>query len=143
VPNICRVRGEARSLRDERLDEVMSGIRRCFQDAAARATARPADRIQRAWIEEHCERDYHALHVPEDAPIVQLVLRAAASIGERVSTVAIGGGSDANVFNRRGIVAVNLGTGMRDIHTVNEWLDLDDFYRSAAIVLECVKQRAV
>jgi acetylornithine deacetylase/succinyl-diaminopimelate desuccinylase-like protein len=31
---------------------------------------------------------------------------------------------------------------MRDIHTVNEWIDLADFYRSAEIVLECIKERA-
>jgi acetylornithine deacetylase/succinyl-diaminopimelate desuccinylase-like protein len=34
---------------------------------------------------------------------------------------------------------VNFGTGMRDIHTVNEWLDLSDFHTCADVVLECVK----
>ena len=67
---------------------------------------------------------------------------SAQAVGADVRTASIGGGCDANVFNRRGISSVNFGTGMRDIHTVNEWLSLDDFYRSAAIVVECVKLNA-
>jgi len=57
--------------------------------------------------------------------------------------VAIGGGSDSNIHNRHGIASVNLGTGMRDIHTLGEWLDLEDFYRCADIVLASVQRRAV
>ena len=142
VPNLCVVAGEARSLRDERLDEVMRTIRASFDNAAARAKITLGGEVRRAWIEEQCERKYHSMHVPDDAPVVQLVMRAANRLQQRVRTVTIGGGSDANVFNRQGITSVNLGTGMRDIHTVNEWIDLADFYRAAEIVLECVKERA-
>jgi tripeptide aminopeptidase len=52
--------------------------------------------------------------------------------------VSILGGSDANVFNQRGVTAVILGTGMRDVHTVSEWLDLEDFYSSAEVVLRAL-----
>ncbi len=93
-------------------------------------------------MEENCEREYYSLHVPDDATIVQLVLQAARSVGASVTTVAIGGGSDANVFNRRGMQCVNLGTGMRDIHTLQEWVDLRDFYQSADTVLAAVRARA-
>ena len=36
----------------------------------------------------------------------------------------------------------NLGTGMREIHTVMEWLDVKDMIRSAQIVLEIVRVNA-
>jgi len=113
-----------------------------FADAAARTTITLGADVRRAWIEEHCDREYHSMRVPADAPVVQLVMRAAQRVGTKVETVTIGGGSDANVYNKHDITSVNLGTGMRDIHTVNEWIDLPDFYRSAEIVLECVKERA-
>lgn len=141
VPNLCVVTGEARALRDERLDEVMREIRGAFMDAASRAKITLNGETRRAWIEEQCDRTYHSLNVPDEAAIVQLVLAAARRLGAPLATVTIGGGSDANVFNRKGITSVNLGTGMRDIHTVNEWIDLPDFFRAAAIVLECVKER--
>jgi tripeptide aminopeptidase len=142
IPNLCVVRGEARALDEARLDEVMRQIRGAFADAAARAKIQLGGGLRRAWIEETCSREYHSFHIPDDAPIVQLVQRAARAHDAAVKTVTIGGGSDANVFNRHGIASVNLGTGMRDIHTVNEWIDLHDFYRCAQIVLECVKERA-
>lgn len=142
VPNRCVVRGEARSLDDATLDATMAAIRRAFQDAAARATATAGGKLHRAWVEERTERDYESMAVADGSPTVQLVLRAAKNVNRTVETATIGGGSDANVYNRRGIESVNLGTGMRDIHTVNEWLHLDDFYASARIVLECVRLNA-
>jgi tripeptide aminopeptidase len=142
VPNLCVVRGEARSLSEARLDEVMRSIRTAFAEAAQRAKSTHDGETHRAWIEEKCAREYSCFAIADDAPIVRLVQGAARAQGTTVETVAIGGGSDANVFNRNGIVSVNLGTGMRDIHTVKEWIDLPDFYRSAEIVLQCVKERA-
>lgn len=142
VPNLVVVRGEARSLSDAQLDATMSTIRRSFQDAAARATATVGGQLRRAWIEETCERDYYSMNVSAEAPIVRLLTRAAAAAGSSLKTASIGGGCDANVFNRRGIESVNFGTGMREIHTINEWLDLKDFYACADVVLECLKLNA-
>jgi len=47
------------------------------------------------------------------------------------------------VLNQKGLVVANLSTGMREIHTVKEWLDLKDLNLSAQIVLEIVKLNAV
>ncbi len=142
VPNECVVRGEARSLDDATLDATTAAIRRCFQEAAARATTTVGGTLHRAWIEERSGREYESMHVPDSDPLVQALLAAAKAAGRSVTTASIGGGCDANVFNRRGIRAVNFGTGMRDIHTVNEWLDLADFYACADVVLELVRARA-
>ena len=142
VPNLCVVRGEARSLDDATLDQTTAAIRKSFQDAAARATATVDGKLHHAWIEEQSGREYESMHVGDSDPLVRALLAAAAAAGSRVTTASIGGGCDANVFNRRGITAVNFGTGMRDIHTVNEWLDLADFYSCADIVLELVRARA-
>jgi tripeptide aminopeptidase len=142
VPNRCVVRGEARSLADAALDATTAAIRRSFQDAASRATATVDGKLHRAWVEEQCSREYQRMNVADDAPIVKLLMKAATNVGATLRTASIGGGCDANVFNLRGIESVNFGTGMREIHTVNEWLDLEDFYRCAAVVLECVRLNA-
>ena len=63
----------------------------------------------------------------------------AAGMGLDVKTMASGGGCDANVFNRKGIECANLGTGMRAIHTVKEWLDVKDMYAAAEMTLEIMK----
>jgi tripeptide aminopeptidase len=82
------------------------------------------------------------MDVPESAPIVKLVHAAAKNLGLEVKTLATGGGCDANVLNQKGLVVANLSTGMREIHTVNEWLDLKDLNLSARIVLEIVTLNA-
>jgi len=82
------------------------------------------------------------MDVPESAPIVQLVHAAAKNLRLEVKTLATGLGCDANVLNQKGLVVANLSTGMREIHTVREWLDLKDLNLSAQIVLEIVKLNA-
>ncbi len=142
VPDLCVVRGEARSLDDATLDLTTAAIRRCFQDAAANATATVDGALHRAWVEERCEREYESMDVPDSAPVVRALLAAAKAAGADVTTASIGGGCDANVFNRRGIQSVNFGTGMRAIHTLDEWLDLEDFFRCADVVFEFVRAQA-
>ena len=142
VPDVCVIRGEARSLDDASLDRTTASIRRCFQEAAANATATAAGALHRAWVEERCEREYESMNVPASAPVVRALMAAAKAAGAELSTASIGGGSDANVFNRRGIEAANLGTGMRAIHTLDEWLDLEDFFRCADVVFEFVRSQA-
>ena len=79
------------------------------------------------------------MHVPDDSAIVRLVQRAAKNLHLELKTLATGGGCDANVLNQKGLEVANLSTGMREIHTVNEWLDLKDLYLSAQVVLEIVR----
>jgi tripeptide aminopeptidase len=95
-----------------------------------------------ARVEAKIERDYDRMDVPESAPIVQLVHAAAKNLRLQVNTLATGGGCDANVLNQKGLVVANLSTGMREIHTVSEWLDLKDLNLSAQIVLEIVRLNA-
>jgi tripeptide aminopeptidase len=67
------------------------------------------------------------------------VQAAAKNLHLELKTLATGGGCDANVLNQKGLEVANLSTGMREIHTVNEWLDLKDLYLSAEVVLEIVR----
>jgi tripeptide aminopeptidase len=96
----------------------------------------------RASVKEHVERDFPRLNVPDDAPIVRAVLAAAGALGWSVGTRSTGAGCDANVFNHKGLSVANLGTGMRAIHTVKEYLLLDEFVRAGEVVLETVRHHA-
>ena len=77
-----------------------------------------------------------------DPRYVRLVTNAARTLGRTCPTRSTGGGSDANVFITRGIEVANLACGMRDIHTVNEWVDVKDLVATAELVLETVKANA-
>ena len=42
----------------------------------------------------------------------------------------------------RGLEVANLACGMRDIHTVNEWVDVKDLVATAELVLETIRANA-
>lgn len=142
VPNQVILRGEARSHSREKLDRQTEHMKRCLEEAAARHTLEFDGKRHTARVEAKIERDYDRMDVPESAAIVKLVHAAAKNLNLEVKNHATGGGCDANVLNQKGLVVANLATGMREIHTVNEWLDLKDLYISAAMVLEIVKLNA-
>mgnify|MGYP001793194972 CR=1 FL=1 len=111
----------------------------CLNSAAARHQVVVEGQTRTARIEEKVWREYGAMNVDPQAKIVQLVTRAASKIGKVITPGATGGGCDANVFNTKGLLAANLGTGMQKIHTVEEFLRVEDMHRAGDIVLEVLK----
>jgi tripeptide aminopeptidase len=142
VPNSVILKGEARSHSEEKLERQTEHMLRCLQDAAARHTLEVGGAQFTATVDAKIERDYDRMDVSDGAPIVQLVRAAADNLRVDVRTLATGGGCDANVLNQKGLEVANLSTGMREIHTVKEWLDLKDLNLSAQIVLEVVRLNA-
>lgn len=142
VPNLVHLHGEARSHDEAKLAAQCQHMRECLEAAAARHTVVIDGREVAARIESTIERSYDAMAVPDAAPIVQLVLQAAAALGHQVESAPMGGGCDANVLNGRGLQVANLGTGMRDIHTVKEWLRVSDMVRTAEVIVEMLRLHA-
>lgn len=142
VPNRVSLRGEARSRSLEKLEAQTEHMRRCFDEAAARHRLSLGGREHVARAETRVERDYERLDVATEAPIVRMAGEAARRLGRSLATRATGGGCDANVFNGRGLEVANLGCGMREIHTVNEWIDLRDMLATADLLLEVLRLNA-
>jgi tripeptide aminopeptidase len=142
VPALATVRGETRSLSLEKLEAQTVHMRSCFDEAARRHSVRVGDRSYQARVETQVDRQYSRLDVRDDASIVRLVQAAAAATGRSCPTRGTGGGSDANVFAERGLEVANLACGMREIHTVNEWVDVRDLVLTAGLVVETVRLNA-
>ncbi|MGH7893584.1 MAG: M20/M25/M40 family metallo-hydrolase, partial [Candidatus Binatia bacterium] len=88
------------------------------------------------------ESSYQAMHVADDAPIMRLLRTAAAEVGRAIESAGMGGGCDANILNQRGLEVVNLGTGMREIHTTKEWLKVSDMAAAAEVTLATIRLAA-
>jgi len=142
VPDRVTLRGETRSLSVAKLEAQTAHMRQRFEEAVAGRAVRVGGRLHEARADVEVERQYEALDVRDEASIVALVQAAASALGRSCPTRATGGGSDANVFAARGIEIANLGCGMREIHTVNEWVDLRDVALTAELVLEVVRLNA-
>ena len=142
VPDCVVIRGETRSLSVLKLEAQTAHMRERFEAAAAGRSVVVGGRTHRAQVKVEARRQYEALDVREDASIVRLMRTAAERSGRSCRTRSTGGGSDANVFAARGIEIANLGCGMREIHTVNEWIDLKDVVVTAELVLGAMRLQA-
>ncbi len=143
IPNSVRLKGEARSHSEEKLEQQIREMTQCLEEAASSYSLEVDGKLFQPTVETNVERQYDPMDLSNESPIVKLVHSAGQNLGMQVQTLATGGGCDANVFNKKGVEVANLSTGMREIHTVKEWLDLKDLYTSARIVLEIVRLNAV
>ncbi len=125
------VYAEARSLNAEKLTLQSEHMKACFEAAAAHYGAS---------VEVKVTRMYEPFVIAQDDAIVLKVKDAAATIGLKSFTDSTGGGSDTNVFNGKGIKAVNLGIGERKPHTLEEHLHIVDLENTARLVLALVTQ---
>jgi tripeptide aminopeptidase len=123
VPDEVVLEGEARAFTPERLEELLREIR-----LSAAAAVAPLG----ASAEVAHRRLYDGYDVSEDATPFAWLRAAASAHGIEVAKVRSIGGSDTNVFNQQGLPTVNVGVGMHDIHSVDEWIDVGDLARVAA-----------
>jgi tripeptide aminopeptidase len=111
VPGHCAIHAEARSLDTERAAEVAGRI----ADACAwGASEHGCD------VDVRIEELFRGYKVPKDAPALGLAEAGLQGAGLEPRRVAIGGGSDANVFRREGFDCVLLSNGTSDVHTSAE-----------------------
>ncbi len=128
------IRAEARSTSVEELDKQTAHMIERFETAAREAGTT---------VEIHHERHYDAYHVPDDSQVVRIAQAASRSLGFDPQLRTTLGGSDANVYNAKGLPCIVVGTGMKQIHTHDEHIsrtDLVDTARLAyALLLEAAK----
>lgn len=139
IPNRVHLIGEVRSHDETKLEQQTDHMLECLRKSASGYSLAVNGAMRNATIDADVRRDYEKMDLPEDTPIVRQVREAAHHLGMSLDTVPKGGGCDANVFNHRGLAVANLASGMRDIHTVHEWLDLNDLVMAATIIGEVVR----
>ena len=88
-------------------------------------------------------RLYDSFTIEKDSEIAVLAAQAARSANLATAFVATGGGSDANYYNRYGVPCVVLGIGMQKSHTTDEFIEVEDLYGSAKLVVEIIKAVAI
>ena len=143
VPNEVTVRGETRSRSDAKLRAQTAHMVDCFEQAAGRYRVTVEGREHAARVESKVTQDYEPLNVPRDSEIVRLMRGAVEGRGRTLTVRATGVGCDANIFNgRHGLEIANLGCGMRQIHTVHEWIAIADLVATSETLVEALRLNA-
>ena len=92
-----------------------------------------------AVVEIEVIRLYDPFTIRQESEIALLAAQAAKAANLTATFEPTGGGSDANYYNRYAVPCVVLGIGMQKPHTTDEFIEEEDLYRSAKLVIEIIK----
>lgn len=138
IPRMVEMQGEVRSHNLPKLLKQTSHMEDCFRKAVRRAVVRVKGRTLKPSYEFLVERKFPGLAIGRGSPVLPLIASAMRDMGLKMKTFASGGGTDANIMCGHGIEAPILATGMRDVHTAGEYLDLKDFFNCARLAARIV-----
>ncbi|MEW6260007.1 MAG: M20/M25/M40 family metallo-hydrolase [Thermodesulfobacteriota bacterium] len=142
VPNKVVVKGEVRSHDPNKLEDITKIMTAAFEHAVHHTQSIPGEPTSVPSLETHIESDFVRTHLPDDHPVVQLAMAAAAELNMPLVTKTTGGGADANIFFGHGIMTGVLGTGMKDMHTVRESVALADMVDATRLLLGILRIHA-
>ena len=138
IPPLVEVRGEVRSHTLAKLLKQTTHMEDCFKKAVRKAFIKVKGRTLKPSYEFLVERKFPGLSISRSNPVLPLIAAAMKDMGIKMKTFASGGGTDANIMCGHGIEAPILATGMRDVHTTHEYLDLKDFHNCARLAVKIV-----
>lgn len=129
VPDRVDIHGEVRSFSPARIQEQLQLIERTLSQSL--------DREGKLIFERKV--DFEPYVHSQDAPIIREVERALNYVGLSPQPIRYTGGSDANIYNAKGLPAVNLGIGAQKPHTFEEFVLIEDLLKSAEIAFALIQ----
>ncbi len=145
IPGTAYAEYEIRSHRKDVLDfhvkrviGTIEGVVRENRVFTESADGREGIRIHHSQVDVDVEVGYEGFAIPEDAPIVGKLRAAVTRAGLEPKVVSTPGGSDASIFNNRGLPCVVLGCGMHGAHGMNERANLRDMAACADILMHLI-----
>lgn len=81
------------------------------------------------------DNSYPSFELSKDSYIYNLTKKAMILAGITPNPMIIGGGSDANILAKKGYECAIISLGMYNPHALNEYLDLDELYRTTNAVV--------
>lgn len=130
VPEKAILEGEVRSRTEAKMLCQLEDIEKIFNKAAEESGGK-------AYLK--AEKSFDGYLVDGDEEVVRRAAEAARSAGLVPQLVAAGIGSDMNILNQYGIRSVILGLGIRDAHTRQEHISIQDLTRAACWILAIMK----
>lgn len=128
----AQLRGEVRSHDPSFRQRLVNEFRKAFE-RAAKSVKNDAGRT--GSVHFAADLKYESFQLSETEPSVQESLRAIRAVGLDPVLRISNGGLDANWLSARGLPTVTLGSGQNNVHTVDEFLNLEDFINGCRIGL--------
>ncbi len=129
IPDEVTLEGEVRSRNEEKLEKYTKILKQIVEDTAQEFKAKAEVKIN---------REYSCYNLSSDDQVVKISMKAAKDMGLQPELCPSGGGSDANVFNKKGFPSVVLAIGMEKVHTVDEYILVKNLKNTAEYVLSII-----
>ena len=129
VPDEVTLEGEVRSRNEEKLEKYTKKLKQTAEDTAQEFKAKAEVKIN---------REYYCYNLSTDNQVIKIAMKAAKDMGLEPELRPSGGGSDANVFSKKGFPSVVLAIGMEKVHTVNEYILVKNLKKTAEYVLSII-----
>jgi tripeptide aminopeptidase len=125
------IKAEARSTSIEELDKQVGHMIKRFEEAA---------REWGAEVKIDHERHYDSYNIEPDSLVVKVAQQASRDMGFDPVLRTTLGGSDANVYNAKGVPCIVVATGMDKIHTHDELISRKDLVDTAELAYRIVRR---
>lgn len=132
VTPAVEIKAEARSHDPAFRRRIAREIERAFV-RAAKEVRNQAGQVGKVRCQS--QLDYESFRLEADDPSVSAAARAIRAVGLEPAPAISNGGLDANWLTAHGIPTVTLGCGQRNIHTVDECLDVPVFEAACRVAL--------
>lgn len=126
VPEKVVIEAEVRSHSMAKLERVTDEIREVFATTVAAWTDPTGSAKGAPSLSVEVRQDFPVMQLNREDRVMRRVDAAARSIGLELSYEKAGGGSDANIFNGHGLATAIVATGMTNVHSTNEQVELQD-----------------
>ncbi len=131
VPDACEFTGEIRSHSIEKILEIIVGYENAIKQAAERFGGSYK-------LEYVCE--FPVLKPLDDLKFANEFAKVYEEMGIESKLIVIGGGSDSNIFAQEGFNSIILAVGMNNVHTVEEYMTLEDLYITTEALVKYIQQ---
>lgn len=137
VTDYVLIHGESRSHDTKFVQEIT----RAYKDAFVKAAKQVSDhKGRRAKIRFEKRRDYYSFRLKPTTPVVAHATAAAERVGLKPTLRITNGGLDANWLVRNGIPTLTFGAGQRQVHTIEEHVELEDYLNGCRMALALATQ---
>lgn len=133
VPDLVEIAMDCRSRDPEKLEALTEKIVTAFKTGGQKAEV-PVEVDVRPSYKPYC--------LDKNSDVIKLAAKTAEELNLPVDITATGGGSDSSHFNGFGVPCTVLGTGMTNVHTVDEVLLEEDLYMTCEWTLSIVCEAA-
>ncbi|MBU2530026.1 MAG: M20/M25/M40 family metallo-hydrolase [Elusimicrobia bacterium] len=131
ITPLVKMTGEARSHNLDKLERQSEHMRKEIEKAAKKAKAKFKFKVH---------REFHNLQIKPTDTVLKLITLAMKDMGMKMQPIASGGGTDANVFYKHKIKTPIIATGMKEVHSVKEYLLLKEFFNAAILTLKVISK---